>query len=474
MISLQHLSDKPIAVFGLGRSGLASARALMESGARLWAWDDKKDARAKAQDAGIPLVDLYHCNWEEPDFLVLSPGIPLHFPTPHPLVTQAREKGCEIIGDIELIAQAVKSASCVGITGTNGKSTATALVGHILASAGRKVEVGGNIGTPVLELHPLGAGGSYVLEVSSYQLELTPSAPFDVAVLLNIAPDHLERHGSMDNYLAAKKLIFSGTNDPATAIIGTDDSFSKTIFEEVKKRDRWQAIAISGNHEISGGVYVLDGVLVDDRFGKNSKVLDLASVPSLPGAHNWQNAAAAFVTASVLGLGSDEIAAGLETYKGLAHRQERIGVANGVLYVNDSKATNASAAAKALSCYDTIYWIAGGRTKDAAEQDKSCGFEELEPFLGRIRHAFLIGEAAERFAELLGSSVPLTKSETLDRAVAEAARTAEKERLEGASVLLSPACASFDQFDNFEARGEAFRSLVKALPGFKAVEGGLR
>ncbi len=456
MIDLHFFAGLPVAVLGLGKSGLAAARALHAAGAEVWAWDDSEDARAKARAAEVPLVDLNQVNWMEVTSLILSPGIPHSFPEPHPVVAAAKRHNVEIIGDIELLARAQRDARYVGITGTNGKSTTTALIGHILQLAGRAVEVGGNLGTPALTLDALYTDGIYVLEMSSYQLELTFSITFDVAVLLNISPDHLDRHGGLEGYIDAKRQIFHRQTKPRSAIVGVDDEICAKIYGELKTADEQEVIGISGARQVPGGVYVQNGVLIDDTQGARAPVMDLNEVASLPGSHNWQNAAAAFAACKAIGVEPPVIAACLRSFPGLAHRQQIVAVIDGVPYVNDSKATNADAAAKALACYDRILWIAGGRAKEG-------GLAGLEPYYGRIAHAFLIGEAAADFAAVLRDHVPVSLSGTIAQAVPAAAEAAS--RLPGSVVLLSPACASFDQFANFEQRGEAFAKAVEALPG---------
>jgi UDP-N-acetylmuramoylalanine--D-glutamate ligase len=461
VIDLGFFAGLPVAVFGLARSGLAAARALQASGAEVWAWDDSEDRRAAAAAENIPLVDLYTCNWRELTSLVLSPGIPHTHPEPHPIAARAREYGCEIIGDIELLARAQRNAAFVGITGTNGKSTTTALIGHILETAGREVAVGGNLGTPVLTLEALDSGGFYVLEMSSYQLELTVSITFDVAVLLNVTPDHLERHGGMAGYIKAKRQIFHRQTRPRTAVIGLDDDVCRGIHRELAAADAQIVVPVSGLAPCAGGVYAVEGRLTDDTDGDAVAVLDLREVATLPGSHNWQNAAAAYAACKAAGLTPPVIAACLRSFPGLPHRQERVAVIDGVLYVNDSKATNVDAAAKALACYEDIYWIAGGRAKDG-------GLAGLEPLLSRVVQAFLIGEAEALFAEALDGKVPVARCGTLDRAVAAAREQALGDGRAHPVVLLSPACASFDQYPDFEVRGDAFRAAVAALPGVRA------
>jgi UDP-N-acetylmuramoylalanine--D-glutamate ligase len=458
VIEVAQFSGKRVAVMGLGRSGLAAAEALVASGAEVWAWDDSEEARQRAGTRGVPLKDLVSCDWQGAAALVLSPGIPHNHPAPHAVVERAREAGCEIIGDVELLARAQRDARFVGVTGTNGKSTTTALIGHILETAGLEAEVGGNLGTPALALRPLGARGIYVLEVSSYQLELTRSAAFDVAVLLNIQPDHLDRHGGMAGYIAAKYRIFRNQELRHAAVVAVDDTYSRQIYDDLEATAASSVVPVSGQQAVGGGVYVVEGRLYDDTEGRGLEVADLHQAPTLPGAHNWQNAAAAYAAARALSVASETIAAAINSFPGLPHRQEQIAVIDGVRYVNDSKATNAGAAARALACNENVYWIAGGRPK-------AGGIGSLSPWFGSIVHAFLIGEAADGFAEQLEGDVPFTRSGDLATATRQASEMARSESRPGAVVLLSPACASFDQFENFEARGDAFRALVAALKG---------
>jgi UDP-N-acetylmuramoylalanine--D-glutamate ligase len=458
MIPVTSFKGIPVGVLGLGKSGLVAAQALASGGAKVMAWDDGAKTREAAAAQGVPIVDLAAADLAKMPSLVLSPGIPHTYPAPHPIVARAREAGAEIIGDIELLGRTQREASYVGITGTNGKSTTTSLIGHILKLAGGKVAVGGNLGTPALSLAALGKGEDYVIEMSSYQLELTFSVRFDTAVLLNITPDHLDRHGGMDGYVAAKKRIFRGQAAPAAAIIGVDDALCRDIHQALVRADAQIVVPISAERPVAGGVYVADGKLTDDTEGRAIPVLEMAGLTRLPGVHNWQNVAAAYAAVRHAGVAPEIATAGITSFPGLAHRQELIATIEGVRYVNDSKATNADAAAKALACYDTVYWIAGGLAKEG-------GIASLAPYFPRIRHAFLIGQAAPAFADTLGSAVPHRGCGELAAALSEARALALGEKRQGAVVLLSPACASFDQFANFEARGEAFRQLVEALPG---------
>jgi UDP-N-acetylmuramoylalanine--D-glutamate ligase len=458
LIDVFPFAGIPVAVLGLGKSGMVAARALKESGAEVWAWDDSADRRKAAEAEGLSIVDLRTCDWKELTSLVISPGIPHTHPAPHPVAARARAANAEIIGDIELLARAQREASYVGVTGTNGKSTTTALIGHTLKTAGRRAAVGGNIGTPALSLAALDSGGVYVLEMSSYQLEITVSITFDVAILLNISADHLDRHGGMDGYVAAKRRIFHRQTAPRTAVVGIDDDQGRAIWEDLVRQNDQVIVPISSTKALLNGVYAADGGLYDAMGAKPVRVVELADLPTLPGAHNWQNAAAAYAAVRAAGVPAEIIVAALKTYPGLPHRQERVGERDGVLFINDSKATNADAADKALGCYDHIYWIAGGRAKEG-------GIESLTPHFSRIRRAYLIGEAADSFARTLEGHVPYALTRKLESAVESAYADAVRDGHQGAVVLLSPACASFDQFRDFEARGDAFRDLVGALQG---------
>ena len=446
----------PVAVLGLGKSGMATAEALHASGVAVAAWDDHPAGRDAAKSRGIPLIDLNAADMGQMRFLALSPGIPLTFPAPHPVAARAKAAGCAIIGDVELLYRAEPAARYIGITGTNGKSTTTALIGHILAEAGLRIAVGGNLGTAVLTFPSLGAGGAYVLEMSSYQLDLIDTMVFDAAVLLNITPDHLDRHGGMDGYIAAKERIFAGQTGVEAAIVGIDSGPSRAVAERLAARGHGRLIPISVGAPAPGGISVINGWLVDDLDGDQIREIDLKAIRLLPGVHNWQNAAAAWAVARVSGVAKPVIAAAFKSFPGLAHRQQLVRVIGDIAFVDDSKATNVDAAEKALSSYDRIYWIAGGRAKDG-------GLSGLEPFLAPVVHSFLVGEAAADFAAWLDGKTPTTIAGTIDQAVAAAYAMARADG-KGGIVLLSPACASFDQFPNFEVRGRFFVDAVNALP----------
>jgi UDP-N-acetylmuramoylalanine--D-glutamate ligase len=457
MIVVPGFEGRKVAVLGLARSGRAAAAALKAGGAEVLAWDDNERTRV-AVGGEISLRDLTATDWRGVAALMLSPGIPHSFPKPHPAVSAARKAGVEILGDIELLGRARPQAGFIGITGTNGKSTTTALIGHILAKAGAAVEIGGNLGPPALGLEPLGKDGTYVLELSSFQLELVTSLAFDISALLNITPDHLDRHGDMDGYVAAKKRIFARQGEGSAAIVGIDDSICRDIAEALRREGKARVIPISVQEKAPGGVYVSAGWLIDALEGSSQRVFELAEVPRLPGLHNAQNAAAAYAIARQTGLSPEAAIAGIRTFPGLAHRQELVDTIEGVRYINDSKATNADATEKALACYPAIYWIAGGLPK-------AGGITSLAPYFARVRHAFLIGNATGEFAATLNGKVPYTRCGDLATALEAASAQARDDHVREAVVLLSPACASYDQFANFEVRGDTFRSLVGELPG---------
>ncbi|MCW8916058.1 MAG: UDP-N-acetylmuramoyl-L-alanine--D-glutamate ligase [Magnetovibrio sp.] len=456
MISCEGYATKHVAVVGLGQSGLAAARALCRSGARVLAWDDGEAARAAAKAEGIPVRDPSQIDWASQDALVLSPGIPHTYPTPHVAARMAKDAGVPIIGDVELLVTSGAQAPRIAITGTNGKSTTTALVGHILECVDRDAEVGGNLGPAICDMAMMEHDGTYVLELSSYQLELCPSARFKVSVLLNISPDHLDRHGGMHGYIMAKKRIFRAQGAGDCAIVGVDDENSREIYEELNAINQRVVVGVSCKEAVDGGVYVEGSNLIDDMMGAPVVVMDLSSLVNLPGQHNAQNIAAAYTVARTMNIPSDDIVKAIASFPGLAHRQERLDVSGNVTFVNDSKATNAEATAKALSCYENIYWIVGGRAKDG-------GLNGLDPFFASVRRAYLIGEAAEDFAVYLDGKVEVTVCGDLEAATKAALEDAEREGLDGATVLLSPAAASFDQYRSFEHRGDAFRSIVEEL-----------
>ena len=465
MIPVTTFAGRDVAVLGLGMSGLATARALEAGGANVFAWDDKDKAREEAAAAGFALTDLAMVDWARFAALVLAPGIPLTHPAPHWSVVKAREADIEVIGDIELFFRARAAAGAPGkvvaITGTNGKSTTTALTAHLLEAGGKRVALGGNIGNAVLDLVPFADDLTYVLELSSFQIDLAPSLAPDAAALINITPDHLDRHGALKDYARIKARIFAHLPGRATAVVGVDDEPSRAIAENLAGPFAVKHITVG--HAVETGVWAQEGVLHEMENDKQLARVDLAGIGSLRGAHNWQNAAFAYALARSQGLSAEVIAQGLKTFAGLGHRMEQVARRGRVLFVNDSKATNADAAGKALASFTDIFWIIGGRPKEG-------GLVGLEPFFPRIARAYLIGEAAEAFARQLGGAVDNVQCGTLDKAVAAAAADASGSQAAEPVVLLSPACASYDQFANFEKRGEAFRAIVLELDGAESAK----
>ena len=452
---LSFASGKTYAVLGLGKTGRATIESLLKSGANVVAWDDGENARIAVQKEfpDLRIAPISEWDYTSLTALVMSPGIFLT----HEAVTKADAHGVEVIGDIELLYRACPDATYIAITGTNGKSTTTSLIAHILNACGKRVEVGGNLGIAALSLAPLGKGEFYVLELSSYQLELIRTTRFNTAVWLNISPDHLDHHGSMENYVAAKQHIFARQQAEDIAVIGIDDATSEAIARLMILEKRQRIIPIAVTQNVENGVEVKKATLRARFLGNDSA--DLSSLRALQGEHNWQNAAAAYAVCATNGCKHKEIMAAMKTYPGLPHRMQWLGVINGVQFVNDSKATNADAAEKALKTYDEIYWILGGVAKEG-------GIESLEHYFPKIRHAYVIGEAADSFAQTLKGQVSLTQCGTLEKAfklASSEAALAVKEFGGTRAVVFAPACASFDQFANFEKRGEAFMALVETL-----------
>jgi UDP-N-acetylmuramoylalanine--D-glutamate ligase len=452
-------------VFGLGGSGLASCHALKAGGAEVIAGDDGLDRLAEAAKAGFTTADLRTVSWANFAALVLTPGVPLTHPAPHWSVLKAREAGIEVIGDIELFCRERRrhapNAPFVAITGTNGKSTTTALIAHLMRFAGYDTQMGGNIGTAILSLQPPRMGRVHVIEMSSYQIDLTPSLDPTVGILLNVSEDHIDRHGTLDHYAAVKERLVAGVQEQGTAIVGVDDNFCRNTADRIERSGR-RVVRVSVRNPLADGIYVERETILRASGGARSEIARIGGIGSLRGLHNAQNAACAAACALALGVSREVLQEGLRSFPGLAHRMEQVGRLGNVLFVNDSKGTNADAAAHALSSFANIYWIAGGKPKLG-------GITSLTQFFPRIRKAYLIGEAAKEFSATLGGTVANEISETLDAAVAHAAKDAEASGLHDAVVLLSPACASFDQYRNFEIRGAAFRDLVNALPGVKPV-----
>lgn len=461
MIPVTTFAGKTIAVFGLGGSGLASCRALAAGGADVIACDDDPKIMAEAKAAGFATADLRHADWSKISALVLAPGVPLTHPAPHWSVGLARAAAVPVIGDIELFCRERRrhapKAPFVAITGTNGKSTTTALTAHLLACAGHDVQLGGNIGTAILSLEPPRSGRVHVIEVSSYQIDLALSLDPSVGVLINVSEDHLDRHGTLAHYAAIKERLVAGVQEGGTAIVGVDDNWCQAAADRIERAGK-AVVRVSVRRPLADGLYVEAEQIMHAAGGTARAVAHVGQIGSLRGVHNAQNAACATGAVLALGLSPAVIQQGLRSFPGLAHRMEEIGRKGRVLFVNDSKATNADSAAQALACFTDIFWIAGGKPKTG-------GISSLAGFFPRMRKAYLIGEAAAAFASELEGRVPHVVAGTLARAVELAARDAEAADLPEPVVLLSPACASFDQFRNFEARGDAFRELVLALPG---------
>jgi UDP-N-acetylmuramoylalanine--D-glutamate ligase len=461
MIRITTFSGKSVAVFGLGASGIATAKALIAGGAAVVAGDDNTASVAAASEAGIKTASFKDSNWATFAALVLAPGIPLTHPEPHWAVKQAKLAGVEVIGDLELFARERRcqpfDVPFIAITGTNGKSTTTALTAHILRSAGRDVEVGGNIGTPMLSLAPFAPGRHYVVECSSYQIDLAPGVDPTVGILLNITPDHLDRHGTIENYAAVKAGL---VRQSKSAVIGVDDAYCRAILSSLHEHARGPSTVMRLSTRADADCDIgVDGSRIVLRDG--GTIADLAGIGSLRGAHNAENACAAAAALLMLPdpLTPKQIADGMRSFPGLAHRLEELGCRGRTLFVNDSKATNADSAEKALSSFaGDIFWILGGKPK-------AGGVISLVPLFPRVAKAYLIGEATKEFAATLDGKVAFERCGTLDNAVAAAARDADASDAREPVVLLSPACASFDQYRNFEVRGDAFRAAVSALPG---------
>ncbi len=462
MTPVTTFAGRTVAVFGLGLSGIATCRALAAGGAHVVAADDGSAGREAAQKAGFAVADLRDADWSRFAALVLAPGVPLTHPEPHWTVHAAKAAGVEIIGDIELFsrerAKIAPASPFVAITGTNGKSTTTALITHILRTAGCEVAMGGNIGTAILALPPPSPERVHVIEMSSFQIELTPSLAPSIGILLNITPDHLDRHGTMQHYAALKAGL---VNAAARPIVGDDDDWCRDVNERLRLANRSWVDVISAQSREPSGWYAVGTELVARApwTGPLGTFADLAHASALRGRHNIQNALAASAAAMALGLSPAAVAAGLNSFPGLAHRLEQIGSVGRALFINDSKATNADSTVNALAAFDGgIHWILGGKPKEG-------GITSLKAYFPRIAKAYLIGEAAPDFAATLQGAVPYEMSGTLETAVASAARDAAASSAPQPVVLLSPACASYDQFRNFEVRGDAFRTLVAGLPG---------
>ena len=467
MFPARTFANKTVAVFGLARSGISCATALSLGGAKVLAWDDSEPAVEKAKAEGVAITNLHTVDFTTVDALVLSPGVPLTHPEPHWTVIKARAAGIEIIGDTEVFARELSGsgARLVAITGTNGKSTTTALIGHVLKAGGLDVEVGGNIGLAVFNLRAPQAGRVYVLELSSFQIDLMPSLKPDVGILTNITPDHLDRHGDLAGYAAVKARLFANRDAKDLALVGVDDAPSAAIAAQLGGSD--DVLPVSVLRELPHGLSAPQGILHMRLAGRAVAELDLRAMPALKGRHNWQNACMAFATARHFGIALPTIADAMNNFPGLAHRMQQVARAGKVAFINDSKATNADAAEKALSSFENIYWIAGGIAK-------AGGIEPLAPYFPKIARAYLIGVAADEFARTLRGQVETFNAGTLEKAVAQAAADAATSSKPAPVVLLSPACASFDQYKNFELRGDAFLAAVAQVPNVQMSNGDMQ
>jgi UDP-N-acetylmuramoylalanine--D-glutamate ligase len=465
MIPVTRFAGKRVAIFGLGSSGLLAARALTAGDAEVIAWDDDEKKITEARTAGLKAENLSELDWSNITALVLTPGVPLTHPKPHWSVSLAHKANVEVIGDIELFCRERDRSGVrcplVAITGTNGKSTTTALTAHLLKSAGIDTQMGGNIGVPALALEPFKAGRAYVLEISSYQIDLAPSLRPTVGILLNVSEDHLDRHGSMENYAGIKERLPANVEEGGTAVIDVDDTYTRGAAERIERAGK-NVVRVSVVSTLTDGYFAEAGRILRAARGKTQPVAELAGIGSLRGAHNAQNAACAVAACIALGIDLPAIQEGLRSFPGLAHRMQQVGRKGNVLFVNDSKATNADSAAKALASFNDIFWIAGGKPKTG-------GINSLAEFFPRIRRAYLIGEAANEFARTLDGKVSYEIDGILPAAVDAATRDAEASGFEEPVVLLSPACASFDQYPNFEVRGKAFVDAVTAISGVTVI-----
>jgi UDP-N-acetylmuramoylalanine--D-glutamate ligase len=457
MIPITLFAGQKVAVIGLGSSGIATCQALQAGGSTVLAWDDQEAGRERARQQGFEPVDLQAHDWQGVAALILAPGIPLTHPEPHWSVKRAQEQGIPVLGDVALFSlqreKAGSKASFIGITGTNGKSTTTALLSHCLANAGRDVAMGGNIGRPVLDLPDLADERHYVVECSSFQIDLAPQIHATIGIHLNLSEDHLDRHGTFERYAAIKKRLVAKAD---YGIVGIDDVASGTIADQLKTRQQKggaRLCKISTLRPVANGVFAEGSRIVHAKAGEKTMIADLSGHLALRGRHNMQNVCAVVAALLRLKLSHGEIAEGLASFTGLAHRMEPVGYRDNVLVINDSKATNMDAAFQALSSFSRIYWIAGGRAKEKT-------LSSLKPLFPNIVKTYLIGEASAMFAqELTEASKDFSLDETLERAVPHALNDALQDRSGDAVVLFSPACASFDQFPNFEVRGQAFKKL---------------
>lgn len=449
IIDWSIFKNKKFAFLGMGLTGLSTALALKKQGIQVVVWDDNEKERLQAAQKGLDVTPLTYQRLQTIDLLIVSPGIPLFYPKPHPIIELARSLNLSISGDLDLFYKLYNKATFIGITGTNGKSTTTALLTHILKQAKQNVISGGNIGIPVFDLSPCTKDLICVLEVSSYQLDSNPFIHFDLSILLNITPDHLDRHGNFDNYVASKKKILKPRHAHFKAIIGQEDPTCKRIYRQLKNDINIIPLCPKNSQTF----YYLDHSFLCEN---NQIITDLSHHLYLKGTHNWQNIFAAYIAARQFNIPSEEIIKHIFSFKGLEHRQELILNYKNITFINDSKATNVTATLKALSAYKNIYWIVGGRLKQDDDYD---GFTL---YLSHIQKAYLIGESSDFFAALFSNKLPYKKTYLLEKAISQAYNDASQSS-KPAIILLSPACASWDQFKNFEERGHFFRQFIHTL-----------
>ncbi|MGH1378056.1 MAG: UDP-N-acetylmuramoyl-L-alanine--D-glutamate ligase [Alphaproteobacteria bacterium] len=459
---VESLNGKPILVFGLGRTGLSVIKVLKKAGAVIVVGDDNADNIAQVKDMGVELLEGNDREFSDYAFLLLSPGIPLTHPRPHDVVLKAQAADIDIICDIELFYRIFPDRKTIGVTGTNGKSTSTTLIHHILQECGKSAQLGGNIGTAVFDLDMSDENAWVVLEISSFQIDLCPTFRPDISVILNLTPDHIDRHGDIEHYMEVKERLveLSKSSPDNMAVICSDDDHTQRIYDRAKEFGLRDITEVSTLKSLSDGVFVVDEFLYDNSQNDEVKVGDLSTIPSLRGIHNYQNAACAYAVLRKVGVPSEDIWRAMNSFPGLNHRQYLVRTMNGVSYVNDSKSTNAASAAVALGCRQNVYWIVGGR-------QKKTGLDGLEDFFPRLKHVFLIGESTEDFSKWFDNyGLEYNRCYNLEKAVSEAHEMAQENRGQpgGAGVvLLSPACASFDQFKSFEDRGDKFTDIVNAL-----------
>lgn len=458
MVVASVFNKKRIMVFGLGITGVSATKALSLGGANVIAWDDNEKARDNIQNkeiTNVVLKDFREVDWKDIDALILGAGVPLTYPKPHLVVDYAKSVSCPIICDVEILYRQETEAFYIGITGTNGKSTTTSLIGKIFQDNNIESKIGGNLGTSATDFESLSKGGVYILEMSSYQLDLIDKTKFNISLLINISPDHLDRHGGMEGYIQAKCNIYKNQGSSEIAVIGVDDKYSLSVYKDLKQSGKiGRIIPISSLEFQKGGVSVIDGFLFNDIDQANEKI-SLKGL-KLKGIHNFQNIAASFACAYLYGIDKNKIIDSTLNFLGIKHRMQLVRKIGKVEFVNDSKATNCSSASKSLMEYNDIFWIAGGISK-------GDDISSLSKFFPKIRKAFLVGRAKEEFAFALKGKVECVSCETLDEAFKYSSESAFLSKCDNPVVLLAPACSSFDQWKNFEERGNYFCTLVDEL-----------